>query len=268
MRSTARHPLTAALAAALVGLAAVAGYGSWAMNRLSDSEDAVAHTHEVTGQLSELQALLRDAESGQRGYLVTGDKSYLESYTAAAAALGGVTDRLQELTADNPRQQERIARLRPLLVARLALLERGITAYDRSGPEAATRLTKANQGRQVMEGVRAVVQAMEAEERGLLALRAGRASDLRRRGSTSMLAAGGLAVLLLIAAGVLFQRHLLTRMREEEEETHRRVVAEAETPSAEQFASGEYGSSRHLVAQASSRTDPARLQTPAELSKE
>src|SRR3954447_9325960 len=118
MRATVHRRVAVSLAAALVVLAAVAGYGYWSLHRLSDSEVWVAHTHEVTRQLAELQSLLKDAETGQRGYLVTGDKAYLRPYADALAAVGGVVDGLQELTADNPRQQERIGRLRPLVTAR------------------------------------------------------------------------------------------------------------------------------------------------------
>ncbi|HEY1377263.1 MAG TPA: CHASE3 domain-containing protein [Gemmataceae bacterium] len=251
MRALVHRRVAVTLAAALVVLTAVAGYGYWSLHRLSDSEGWVAHTHEVTRQLAELQSLLKDAETGQRGYLVTGDRAYLKPYTDAVGAVGGVIDGLEELTADNPRQQERIGRLRPLVTARLALLERGVEAYDRNGPEAAARVVKSNQGRQAMDGVAAVIRAMEAEEHDLLAERAGRASLLRRHGSLSLLVAAGLTVLALAAAGVLFQRHLLARMQAEEEEACRRVVEAAETPSAEQFASGEYGSSEAARAKSS-----------------
>lgn len=58
-------------------------------------------------------SVIKDAETGQRGYLLTGDKSYLEPYNQATAEIDRYIKQLQELTRDNANQQGRIAILKP-----------------------------------------------------------------------------------------------------------------------------------------------------------
>src|SRR5581483_6068319 len=94
----------------------------------------VVHTHQVQLKLSETLALLTDAETGQRGFLYTGEEQYLAPYNSALEQIPSRMDDLSRLTADNPRQQEAIGRLRPL--ARMKLNELASTiALFRSGKE-------------------------------------------------------------------------------------------------------------------------------------
>src|SRR5579871_5776014 len=75
---------------------------------------AVEHTYQVKSQLSSILSLLLDAETGQRGYLLTDDPQYLEPYKEAAAEIERRLDRLNNLTSDNAMQAPRIAALRRL----------------------------------------------------------------------------------------------------------------------------------------------------------
>ncbi len=72
---------------------------------LQDARQWVEHTLEVRNELETTLSLLKDAETGQRGFLVTGAAAYLEPYQAAVASLGQHRERLRVLTADNPKQQ-------------------------------------------------------------------------------------------------------------------------------------------------------------------
>ncbi len=74
----------------------------------------VAHTLEVTRELDGLLSTYKDAETGQRGYLLTGESRYLAPYDAAVTSIDGKVARLRELIADNPRQLERGGRPRAL----------------------------------------------------------------------------------------------------------------------------------------------------------
>ncbi|HEX5269251.1 MAG TPA: CHASE3 domain-containing protein, partial [Gemmataceae bacterium] len=73
-----------------------------------NSNRAVAHTHEVLTTLEQVLSLLKDAETGQRGFLLTGEASYLQPYEDARQSIETSLARLQELTADNPAQQQRL----------------------------------------------------------------------------------------------------------------------------------------------------------------
>src|SRR5258708_4949095 len=88
----------------------------------------VAHTHHVLAQLEDVLSTLTDAETGQRGFLLTGRGGFPEPHRQAVARLPGKIDDLEQLTADNSEQGQRIAGLRPLVEDRLALLHQGIVA--------------------------------------------------------------------------------------------------------------------------------------------
>src|SRR5205823_6653230 len=68
----------------------------------------VAHTHEVMTQIALVRSLLEEAETGQRGFLLTGEDSYLEPYQAARDDIGPALEHLKELTHRNANQQRRL----------------------------------------------------------------------------------------------------------------------------------------------------------------
>src|SRR5215470_8694903 len=76
-----------------------------ATRRLIDNERLVAHAYEVLDDLEDVLATMDDAETGERGYLLTGEKSYLEPYQSAVNAIHTRVEKLAQLTADNPNQQ-------------------------------------------------------------------------------------------------------------------------------------------------------------------
>ena len=90
----------------------------------------VQHTFQVISELEITLSLLKDAETGQRGYLITHDRSYLEPYNQAVNEITGHIDKLAALTTDNDVQQRRIARLRPLVAERLRLAKENIDLED------------------------------------------------------------------------------------------------------------------------------------------
>src|SRR5262245_21601637 len=84
-------------------------------SRLIETGDAVAHTHEVLAHINKLLVALDEAESSQRGFLLTGDEIYLQSHQGTVAEIERAARELRRLTADNPRQQERLDTLAPLI---------------------------------------------------------------------------------------------------------------------------------------------------------
>jgi CHASE3 domain sensor protein len=87
-------------------------------NQLVETSKRETHTYEVIGQVEELMSRLKDAETGQRGYIITGEEKYLEPYNAAIGVLDGRTrGKLRGLIQDNPAQQRRLDRVEPLVNA-------------------------------------------------------------------------------------------------------------------------------------------------------
>lgn len=73
--------------------------------KLNSSADWVRHTHQVLTDLDELMSEMKDAETGQRGYVITGESRYLEPYNTARDTVDQKLKHVRDLTSDNPIQQ-------------------------------------------------------------------------------------------------------------------------------------------------------------------
>jgi methyl-accepting chemotaxis protein len=162
----------------------------------------VDHTHQVLEHISNLFADLRDAETGQRGYVLTGEDSYLEPHQAAVADVDRTLRDLRELTADNPNQQRRLADVSSLVSAKLTELQESIDLRRNAGFDAALRVVKEGRGKRAMDGLRHVLAEMEHEERTLLKERASEVEATATSGQFTILL--GTLVCLLLVIGVAF----------------------------------------------------------------
>lgn len=140
--------------------------------KLVENERSVSHTHQVLTELEATLSTLKDAETGQRGYLLTGEERYLEPYHSAIARINQQVVGLQQLTADNNRQQQRIRDLKIAIDSKLAELQETINLRRQQNLEAALRQVKTGRGKQIMGGIRQQIAAMTAEETQLLQQRA------------------------------------------------------------------------------------------------
>jgi signal transduction histidine kinase len=166
----------------------------------------LAHSWQVVHQVERVLGSAVNAETGERGYLITGMESYLEPYTAARQELPGELDRLQSLTSDNPGQQERLRDLRAALGRRLLVLQKAIDARTQSGPNVKTPLLASGPGKAEMDHVRAVCDAMEAEEDRLLAIRKASTDTSTLRAQVAVVFASTLDFLLILFAFWQFVR--------------------------------------------------------------
>jgi len=139
---------------------------------LVENERWVTHTHRVLTELEATLSTLKDAETGQRGYLLTGEERYLEPYHSAIARINQQVVGLQQLTADNNRQQQRIRDLKIAIDSKLAELQETINLRRQQNLEAALRQVKTDRGKQIMGDIRQQIAAMTAEETQLLQQRA------------------------------------------------------------------------------------------------
>src|SRR2546425_771782 len=107
---------------ALACLAVIEVVSYLSVVRLKENAASVEHTHEVLSSLELLLAAATDSETAERGYVITGDESYLQPYRQAAAVVDGQTRHLRGLTADNRAQQQRFDSVVALVTERLANL--------------------------------------------------------------------------------------------------------------------------------------------------
>jgi methyl-accepting chemotaxis protein len=137
----------------------------------------VAHSQQVLGDLSRLLSSLQDAETGSRGYIITGLENYLEPFKTGIAQVEEHRKSLMTLTADNPNQQRRLTDLEPLIRARLAVIQQGIDARRTKTFEAAQAIIMSGEGKKDMDDLRRRIQEMTDEEEGLLKQREAEATQ-------------------------------------------------------------------------------------------
>ena len=139
---------------------------------LIENDDWVEHSNRVRIELAILLSDVKDAETGQRGYLLTGVDSYLQPYEAAVQEIGGTFADVVKLTADNPRQQRRLASLSPLIDSKLAELKQTIELRRNQNLDAALKIVLNNSGKILMDQIRALIAEADREEVDLLKQRA------------------------------------------------------------------------------------------------
>ncbi|HEY5374272.1 MAG TPA: CHASE3 domain-containing protein [Polyangiaceae bacterium] len=199
-----------AIAVLTLVVVGVSGYRS--TEHLIENDRWVSHTHEVRTKLADLLSLLKDAETGQRGFLITGDESFLDPYTRALPDIAKVASEVRTLTADNETQQRRLSALQPLIDDKLAVLKRGIEVRRTTGSEATTKFVAAGEGKELMIQLRRVVGEMDDDEAGLLKRRNEEAEQSSESTKTAILWGSLLGVALVGAAGTLIARSLASQI--------------------------------------------------------
>src|SRR6267143_6162155 len=184
--------------------------------RVDEAADARRHSYEGQLTLDEVAARIVDAETGQRGYLLTGDEAYLEPYREAIKNLDQVMGRLKVLTAGNPNQQKHLQALEPIIEKKLAELQMTIDLRRKEGFAAANQVVLGNHGKQWMDLTRVVIGEMRDEGNDLRRIRTQEMKDVLKRTSRTVVAGNLLSILLLslVFAGLL--NELSERKRAEE----------------------------------------------------
>jgi PAS domain S-box-containing protein len=180
------------------------------------------HTHQVLEKIEYFLSEMKDAETGQRGYLLTGKDQYLEPYNSALQSVPAALDDLRHLAADNPRQQARIENLRPLVDGKLAELKKTIELRQARGSGPAIEEVLTGRGQQIMDRVRVVTQAMKDDELSLLAQRKERRLATARALIFTMAFGSGLLLIVLLAGTRAIDRHTAARARAEAAEKTQR----------------------------------------------
>ena len=216
MRLTTAHKVTAGFVAAALILV-VGALSWWSTRQTFAAASWVAHTHEVITSLENVLADLVDVETGERGYLLTGNDRFLEAYEHGSQALPVDLERARQLTADNPAQQERLRTLTGAIDAKLAFVQ-GIIALKRAGlGDSASRTVSVGTGKSLMDDVRRQVAEMQREEQRLLDIRTGERRD-RESATSVVIVAGSLVAFTLVALMIGFiRRDILLQQRTAQE---------------------------------------------------
>ena len=207
--------VTVALGLAFVLIAALILNG---LRLLADQERARAweiHTYDVLLTSKDLLAAVGDSQTGERGFLISGNPAYLQPFEAGQMAAPILIDRLDKLTHDNPRQVPRVAILRDDIGVYLAELRDNVASAAKGDVAGASRANKTGDDKRQMDEIRTRVGDFVAEENRLLRLRATHSlSDAKAaRRALYLLSAGGLLLLLAAAVAVTFATRSTARLR-------------------------------------------------------
>ncbi len=195
-------------ALSLATLATIGLISYQSTNELIETSRKENHTYEVLSQLEGLNLQLTTAETGQRGYIITGEKRYLEPYNAAIESLNKKIKELQNLTADNPNQLNRLDILQPLLTQRMAVMKNIIDLRQSQGLEATQKAILTDEGKRLMDQIQKVIQAMKTEESALLKQRSERAQAAAQQTLGSIVYSIPLFSVILALIGFSLTRHI------------------------------------------------------------
>jgi len=131
----------------------------------------IEKTHSVTAALENLLSLIKDAETGQRGFLITGDETYLQPYHAARTRIEAEVAKVRELTKESAMEKDLLLQIGTQLSSKLAELAETIELRRDGGFEAARSVVITDRGKQAMDDLRENLAAMKREEARVRGLR-------------------------------------------------------------------------------------------------
>src|SRR5215510_910940 len=146
-------PLTAAFALALAIFGVLNFMSYRTMDGLLDAEASTFHTHDVIDMLDDLLNDVTRTESAARGFLLSGDRTYLTDYSAARAEIEPEIQQLQKLTADSPIQQEHLNKFKAQVAAKLDFIDQTVALQSRKDVQSTVKLLESGQGPRLMQDI-------------------------------------------------------------------------------------------------------------------
>ena len=164
--------------------------------RVDHEASATALTFErrIVGLLS----LVQDAETGQRGYLLTSERAYLEPYEAAVRSIPIGFDGLREMVVGNDRRKSQIEALHSMVQTKLEELDQTLQAYNSGDVEGALALVREDIGKAEMDRIRGIVADVRRDENALLTARV----QATERADTMLRFVASVLLALVLAIGV------------------------------------------------------------------
>jgi signal transduction histidine kinase len=242
MKASVENKIVLGFVASVVALLGLGWLSYQTTQNLAVTEHWVLHTGEVIATLESGLAIIADAETAQRGYLLTGDARCLKECHDSQALVAGWISKIQSLTADNPAEQRRLEELSPLILQRMALLNNRIQLRQEQGFQAAVSNMAAHDNQELEDQIRRRIGEMSDAEKKLLVQRRLAAQDSAQINLTIILAgstlacAVGLMAILLIHRDLKLRRHTEEKIRELNKDLeHRAAQLEAINKELEAF---------------------------------
>lgn len=215
MRSSIGWRVNVGLGLALAILAAISLFSYRVITQLVETIHLEVRSHEILHQFDDLFLQIQNAETGQRGYVITGEESYLEPYRTALQRLGEEFERLRSLAADNPGRLQQLDRLEGLIGDKLDELNATIDLRRSEGFESTLAVIATDRGKRSMDEIRELMQEMDDEEHALLYSREEEATRSTRLATIVLTLLTSLNALMILLAMVVIHRDLKSRDRAE-----------------------------------------------------
>ena len=207
------------LVAGFVALLAIIGTTLWLVERAQTSFDEVVAARDMRSATADLRSSLQDAETGQRGFLLTGDESYLEPFTTARDNILPQYEKLRGFLAARPEFSDRAAALREGIDAKLAEMEQTIALARNGRRDEAIQIIRTDRGKALMDQARPLfTEIIEAGDRELVA-----GAEVQRNNANLLqwvAVLSGIVIVLVVGASVWtalsYTRELLGARREVE----------------------------------------------------
>jgi len=173
--------------------------------RLLRNSREVLHTYEVLDRVRATLGVMQEGETALRGYVLTGDRAFLESYEATPSRAKRLVAELRELTSDNPAQQRRLGILATSIEGKLSAMAEVLARHERGDPAGAGE----------MDAIRETLQQMRVEEEGLLRARSLRVEASTQGALIALFIGCVVALALLLGTFALLRREIQMRRRSE-----------------------------------------------------
>ncbi|HEX5750134.1 MAG TPA: CHASE3 domain-containing protein [Archangium sp.] len=181
----------------LLTIALVAFQGA---QQLVQTTEGLMESRDQARNIREVRMMLLDAETGQRGFLLTGEERYLEPYLRATQQLDAQLDNLRKSLADDPEQLARLERLEPLIRDKLAELAETVRVRQQQGFAPSLEIVRTDRGKLAMEQIRKALGEMVGAEDDIWNRLEHEARSSAQR-SMVVLGLGTLLGLLVVALG-------------------------------------------------------------------
>ena len=213
-RSRTEFTIAFGLLAVVTFFLATGGTAFLNMKTLNRETELVTHTHAVILDINKLVSYMKDAETGQRGFVMTGKDSYLQPYTEARANIDAALERIRQMTIDNSEQQQRLPTLKAHIDAKLAELAETIDLRRNQGFDTAIAMVLTDRGKKEMDLFRDEAMQMQKTENDLRQQRLEERTRAYRNAVLSGIFSGGLGIVLAIAGAYFIRRAALEREKQ------------------------------------------------------
>ncbi|HEX5745986.1 MAG TPA: PAS domain-containing protein [Archangium sp.] len=217
-------PVLAGLLAAGLAVVLIATLFLRSTRQLAWSSGRVAHTLDVINEAELLLSLMKDAETGQRGYLLTGERHFLAPYEEARSRIHPSLERLRALTADEPHQRRRLEAMESRIQRKLALIERTVRLEQEGQSAAARETVQSGEGQRFMDELRVLERELREEAKGRLERENAGLAEAARSAKLLVLSGSGFLLAFIGLTAASFVRDMRSREREKTEQ----LRAEAE----------------------------------------